>query len=99
MTEDEAVQLFTKRAIAGMEYLDRVKPGWIELINLATLAMIHAECCIIGQLFGNYWDYMPRGDGHSPIWMGFQADGEECEEPYGVLTDVWRALISERRGV
>ncbi len=40
---------------AGAAWLDKVKPGWNELINENNLDMGHCELCIIGQLFDDYW--------------------------------------------
>jgi len=108
MTEDQMIQEFTARAIKGMEYLDEYAPGWIDKIDLANLNMVNTRFCVLGQVFGNYWDHVVR-DGafwenvprhHKVSDYGFQVDNDDYESigsPYVALADVWDALITERR--
>ena len=108
MTEDGMIELFTQRAVKGMEYLDEHCPGWIDKIDLGILSMANMRTCIIGQLFGEYWTYVKVGgifrgnvpEHHQPFDYGFDIDGmdgEHIERPYSALADVWDALITERR--
>jgi hypothetical protein len=47
---------FADRATAGAAYLDKVWPGWHDLIELDRLDLSDCWACILGQLFENYCD-------------------------------------------
>lgn len=38
----------------GVEYLDRVSPGWVDRVDPDDLVMWDSCRCVLGQLFGNY---------------------------------------------
>ena len=38
----------------GVAYLDEVKPGWRELIDLKRLDISSVRCCVLGQVFGDF---------------------------------------------
>ena len=40
----------------GATLLDASVPGWYKKIDLDRLDIQHASKCIIGQVFGDYWD-------------------------------------------
>ena len=45
---------YTTNAPKGAAYLDTVRPGWANEINLARFNINDTEDCVIGQLYGNY---------------------------------------------
>lgn len=47
---------FRKRIERGAAWLDRVKPGWRDLIDLDTLNLADAESCVLGQVFADEAD-------------------------------------------
>lgn len=42
------------RVTAGAAYLDTVRPGWHDDVNLDHLDVATATDCVLGQLYGNY---------------------------------------------
>lgn len=42
---------FTRRARAGALYLDNVRPGWAERVNVDTLDMDDPRYCVLGEVF------------------------------------------------
>jgi hypothetical protein len=57
ITITEAQEMAAHRVRAGAFALDRIKPGWARLINLAELDIFDLNQCVIGQIWGNYADY------------------------------------------
>ena len=47
---------FETQARKGAELLDQHMPGWEDQIDLATLDGVSTNDCILGQLFGHYFD-------------------------------------------
>lgn len=52
MTQEDMQQIVN----TGVAWLDENMSDWRKQINLDTLSMEHYKLCIIGQLFGNYFD-------------------------------------------
>ena len=42
------------RVRAGMQFLDRVEPGWRSRVNPETLDLARCDRCVLGQLYGSY---------------------------------------------
>lgn len=55
-----------QRVQAGVEWLDENRPSWVEEIDLVELDMDSCNMCVLGQLFGNFWD-APISDTPPPI--------------------------------
>lgn len=51
----EAVEA-RERIRKGIEFLDKVKPGWRDEINLPTLNMASHFNCVLGQVYGTLYD-------------------------------------------
>lgn len=47
--------MFEREIKKGIEFLNRINPGWVDKIDLDTLDMSSSNKCIIGQLYGDYW--------------------------------------------
>lgn len=104
------VWMFSQRAFKGMTYLDQHKPGWVDLIDTDRLDMIHPERCVIAQVYGSYWahcagqgDFWNNVPSHHEVYdYGFNIDPEDHDYltyPYKVLTEIWVALINDRKGL
>ncbi len=46
---------YSLRVARGVEFLDKVYPGWDSKIALGRLAMETCDKCILGQLYGDYY--------------------------------------------
>lgn len=45
---------YTTNAPKGAAYLDTVRPGWADRIDLDIFDITMSECCVIGQLYEDY---------------------------------------------
>lgn len=74
--------------------------GWVDRIDLDTLDVRHEECCVLGQLFGDYnlgLDQLRLNN--LPIWLAVE-NGFDCqwaETDYAKLTGVWAGRIAKRQ--
>ena len=79
----------------GIKILDRQLPLWRQKINIESLNMIDGECCIIGQLFGEYSKGLDEldelEDDHIHClaqYFGFALNTREPEY-WKYLRDIW----------
>jgi hypothetical protein len=99
---------FEPMVAKGAELLDTHRPGWAEAIDLESLNMADYGRCILGQLFGDYWDgaqelgrltstdYLSqRGHGFT-LYIGF-GDGDKPADWY-TLHELWRREVVARVG-
>jgi hypothetical protein len=103
----------TERVAAGAAYLDEHHPGWVERIDLSKLNLGECGHCVLGQLFGDFWDAPVFGESANPYTeeefqsvfglarpLGFAAPkGDDSDASYAALTAEWKRLIEERRAV
>lgn len=81
----------------GAALLDLSAPGWDKKIDLNILDLSHIRYCIIGQVYGDYYNglaTLDQGAETAPAWHGFTVWGQEM---YVTLTDKWREFILARR--
>lgn len=96
------------RVIAGAEFLDRVQPDWVDLIDTSTLDIARNHLCVLGQLgkhlrpesVDRYWMYMIAVEaygisGEQILTFGFT--GELDEIP--ALTAAWVLIVEARRAM
>lgn len=79
------------RVSNGMQWLDAVRPGWFDRIDLQRFDMTSTTDCVYGQVFGSLDSY-----GAQTKWLqqsGFDAVGQEIFE----LEAEWLRMIKERR--
>lgn len=91
-----AVQLVAR----GAALLDEKRPGWEKEINLNRLLMYEPCLCILGQLYGMYYQGRDRlGIAmHGGGAFGFYVDFDSPPGlTYNLLTITWANLIIERR--
>jgi len=95
-----AADKYPKFVARGMALLDEQRPGWLDRIDLATLAM-HDPChCIVGQEFGDGVsnDDGIYGDGLEALGVADDPDGYGFDAwDQDALGTEWRRAITERR--
>ena len=86
--------------LRGAAWLDQVRPGWDQEIDLTTLEMSNCARCIVGQL----WGWADRLGTPKPAYYyhedyGFDIPDEHLsiEGAYEKLAEEWRDLITSRR--
>lgn len=94
-----------ERVAAGAAWLDEHAPGWIGRIDVDHIRMSDCTRCILGQVYGSYWESPliaeadPLDDGDDvAVPLGFQVADDEPWEGYDLLAKEWRRLILDRRG-
>jgi len=99
-----------ERVAAGAAHLDAEQPDWLDLIR-APLDMGDANNCVLGQVYGDYWDAPLVRDeevAEADNWAvahGFQALQVDPGDPdahllfdYDQLAEAWDVEIQRRRG-
>lgn len=76
----------------GARFLDVVAPGWWKSIKLRKLDMAHDENCILGQLWGNYFNGL-AGLGLSDDGRRFGFDGPDST----ALVAAWKVQVLNRK--
>lgn len=80
---------FTAKVNAGIALLNSRKPGWQSKINLDTLDLASCSVCVLGQIFGDYYDGIDELD-VSGYDYGFNAmDGMQ------ELTKAWKEALGK----
>lgn len=46
------------RVSCGVGWLDENVPGWHNRIDLGKFHIIFSDCCVLGQLEGDFWDFL-----------------------------------------
>jgi hypothetical protein len=83
----------------GVKLLDeRTSFGvsWPFHVDINRLNLVEWNCCVLGQLFGNYFDGVTELMLLHPAQYGFDLDnavGPVSLEHYARLTDAWRTRI------
>ena len=50
------LEVARQRVARGAHHLDRMFPDWATRIDIGTLELNCEENCVLGQLYGNFWD-------------------------------------------
>lgn len=85
----------------GAQWLDRVYPEWVDVINLDKLNMSNSSLCVWGQitkLKSRGWDLImkvTRGTTGNEDWV--TTHGFETYFEHGELTALWTEEIKKRR--
>lgn len=88
-----------ERVERGVIWLDKVCPDWRDKVDLDKLDINHADHCILGQLFGDFYEVEFFQDRYGHIdWdkayqYGFNVMGYQHEE----LENSWKSLITGTR--
>lgn len=95
------------RVAAGVAFLDRQVPGWVDRIDVDNLNVASPVNCVLGQLYGMYSSGISALglDQDQAAALGFQVEvtGDSFSdfvralvasaEEYPALTDEWRRVI------
>lgn len=86
-----------RRVNRGAAWLDKVFPDWVNRINLESLKLVSGERCVLGQLFGDYYQTADFFFGNHLTLkderLGFSAPVGQ----YGTLEATWKRFIKARR--
>jgi hypothetical protein len=90
--------MFEAEVAQGIALLDKRTPAWRERIDPDRLAIASCEDCVLGQLYGDYFDGREALLGDAPLidaseWAvahGFTSESPS-EEP--ALTAAWRRAL------
>lgn len=89
--------MYENQIARGIELLDKQHPGWREKINLDDLSIASSDRCIVGQLYGSFWNgaeqMVPTYGSSRPFW---EEHGLYLERVggYGRLTKEWKLALS-----
>lgn len=93
-----------ERIECGVAWLDAQRgPGWVHHIDIDQLKLSNCLRCVLGQLYGNYWNPVGReaGDGllsiQQSIACGFclSAYMDPTVDSWAELTEAWKDKITE----
>jgi hypothetical protein len=85
-----------ERVAYGAAVLDQKSPGWESQIDLSKLDLNDSCRCVLGQIYGHYFDglmVLDKGSGGS---MGFNIYASESPNRFADLDEAWISLIKER---
>lgn len=110
MVDIDSLEELKKKMKNGIEYLDKSFPDWIEKIDVDKLKMSDPCSCVLGQLFGGFWNlskhWCPGGWGREEFcfwagergfWAGERGFSVGTVYEYQILTKLWRDEIIKRK--
>lgn len=77
----------------GAQLLDRVMPDWWQRIRLKKLDMTSLETCVLGQLYGNYFNGLSALGLISGLKHGFDTMTSDLD----ALTKAWKNQVLDRK--
>lgn len=89
----------------GMARYDVLEPGWITLVDIARFEIDDRGACLVGQLEGEYDDYVDTvlEEGVQPWQYGFDLEidndrpyAEEIAE-WDLLQSIWIEKLTEKK--
>lgn len=90
MSEEELFENFER----GVTLLDTVRPSWYRSVNPETLIMESTCLCVLGQLYGNFYEAEQELGLTAPWRYGF--DGDADGHDFTRLNKLWRDEIISR---
>lgn len=97
-TDAAVLKQVRARVAAGAAFLDVLKPGWDDKIDLAKLDVRDFDNCVLGQLVGGYSSAAVGLEWRQASALGFAYDPDNDEITEALLTRRWRKVIEGRRG-
>lgn len=82
--------MFEKEIAKGIKLLNKINPGWVNMINLDKLNMTSSFDCIIGQVYGDYCKYITRLE--KTYYFDRYEYGFTANDQY-TLTKEWKQAI------
>lgn len=94
-----------ERVASGVAWLDANEPDWAERIDLSEFNIRDGCYCVLGQVYGNYWDAplivkedeFGVGDETQTRALGFSAAVGHGFKEFDELQDEWIQIIQERQ--
>lgn len=83
----------------GAAALDEVAPGWTEKIDLDALRMESCRNCVLGQVFGDFWNAYTTGGvfgSEDACTHSFEYGFDDENAEYDELGEAWRAVLASR---
>lgn len=78
-------EMLDQRVARGIEWLDANAPeGWQARINLHKFNMADPCRCVLGQVFGDYWDAMENMVGRPRAWSEVDPGSWEIERGFNL---------------
>lgn len=83
--------------MAGIAFLNVMKPNWLKKIDLKKLYLGESTTCVIGEVFGDYFEGKIELDltDEKADTLGFYIDENGNEENYSKLTSTWKKVLSK----
>jgi hypothetical protein len=99
------MEIATRRVKKGAAYLDRHHKGWHNEIDIHTLDLSDGQCCVIGQLAGEFLfrvqkffsAYTQQDSLKKAEELGMYSEVECPTSNYSKLTHCWQIEIQLRR--
>jgi hypothetical protein len=88
--------LMRDRARRGAAWLDTNMPGWHRRIDTARLDIEFTNCCIMGQLTGDYNDWQETVPPAFPMKHGLFIRHQK-DKNWRKQTDAWREEVTARQ--
>jgi hypothetical protein len=92
------------RVASGAIYLDSKMPDWHERINVSQLDMHSTSNCVLGQLFGGYWNGLKAvgistdAKDETAADLGFDYYGlKPIENQAQLMTEAWAKIVRARQ--
>lgn len=86
----------TKRVQAGIEFLNGVKSGWQDVIDIQKIDMSDSRYCTLGQLYDGYESGLSDLGLTDSLARSYGFEDDYGNEPvtYGELTSAWKAALT-----
>ena len=89
-----------KRINLGVRWLNKTKPNWLKKIKTKSLDFRISDVCILGQIFGSFWNkiYEDRPTkGQISFSQAEKYGFVESDNKDNILTKLWVEKIKELR--
>ena len=83
----------SNRVKAGIAFLNVVEPDWLKRIDLEKLDLSNSKTCILGEVYGNYYDGRDKLDLNEEIAEKLGFAEEENRPNYKSLTAAWKETL------
>jgi len=85
---------YTSAVEKGIEFLNENVPDWRKAIKLESLDLRDCKACILGQLYGDYFDTLGLiiEDDNAALELGFIYDDDDDDE---LLTETWKLALDK----
>lgn len=93
-------QILKRRVARGAMLLDAKQPGWAPRIDRERLAIKSGFYCVLGQVYGGYWDGIDAMSitGWRYGFVSAATKQQEADEQFQSLDTLWREAIEARCG-